>query len=202
MLFIWICVKKAVPLLPIFNIIHLNSILFMKKVLYLTYLVTALCLLTGCDKKSESRDSEDFNTEGGTSYSGYAPNAKTLVGKWICGPSFNFDFLWDGSSWQVREGMILRITKPKDLKIVGGQINYTLVDGYTAKFQWTINYTYTLKVSHWKSDGFNSGEYYTYEDRSGTDSGDMTLCFTSYDGGYCKGTINGEYTSYQEFSLR
>lgn len=171
----------------------------MKKILLVVFAIASVCLLTGC------KDQKNSSIEDTTSYSGYAPNAQQLVGKWFVGPSSYVEFMWNGSSWGVREGTVLKALLAgggvSNLQY-SGQIAYSQKDGYTATLKWNINYTYTSKVPHYESAGYQSHVYYTYEDRSEIDSGDVTLCFTSYQGGYCQGTIRGKYTSYTEFSLR
>ncbi len=171
----------------------------MKKLFLVLFTIVSVCLLTGCKEKKNS------SVEDPSSYSGYAPNAQQLVGKWFVGPSSYVEFMWSGSYWGVREGAVLHalmVGGTIDNVQYSGQIAYSLVDAYTATLKWNINYTYTSKVPHYESAGYQSHTYYTYEDKSETDSGDVTLYFTSYQGGYCKGTIRGRYSSYTEFSLR
>lgn len=169
----------------------------MKKILLVVFAIASVCLLTGC------KDQKNSSIENPSSYSGYAPNAQQLVGKWFVVPNYCVEFMWNGSSWDVRKGIVLNaLGEACDNLRCSGQIAYSQKDGYTATLKWNINYTYTSKVPHYESAGYQSHMYYTYEDKSGTESGDVTLCFTSYQGGYCQGTINGSYTSYTEFSLR
>ena len=99
-------------------------------------------------------------------------------------------FSYNGSAWDVKEGRILEALKAgvsvTNFSVNGGYVTYTQVDGYTATLKWSIDFSYTA-----------SGKNY-----SDTDTGDLTLHFTSYQGGYSSGYMNGKYESYREFALQ
>lgn len=159
----------------------------MKHIYFLLIAATMVCLFPSC--KEKDNDTESPSTSG-TSYSGYAPNANGLVGRWFDMRSNYVKFSWNGSSWEVAEGALIQALKAgitiRDFTVNSGSVTYTQVDGYTATLKWSIDFSYTA-----------SGKNY-----SDTDTGDLTLHFTSYQGGYSSGYMNGKYESYREFALQ
>ncbi|MBQ9340249.1 MAG: hypothetical protein IJS13_07955 [Paludibacteraceae bacterium] len=159
----------------------------MKHIYYLLIAALMVCLLPSCKDKNSPNDSG--------SYSGYAPDAKSLVGRWFDMRSNYVKFAWNGSSWVVKEGRMIEILRQgmtiSNFSVGSGSITYQQVDGYTATLKWSIEYSYTSRTSY-------SGT----STQTGTDTGDLTLHFTSYQGGYSSGYMNGQYESYREFALQ
>lgn len=164
----------------------------MKKLYSFLLMLLVVTSFVGCDERWSPSHKDDDSSSG--SYSGYAPDENRLKGKWIVGPSVYVDFLWNGSQWNVRAGAVLKALNPKTLQFTGGQVSYKLVDAYTATLEWTISYTYTYS-------SYNKNYEKVDKQASDTDTGNMTLYFTSPQDGYCKGTSGGVYDSYREFHL-
>ena len=165
----------------------------MKHIYFLLIAASMVCLLPSCKDKNSPTDNGSVNS-GGTSYSGYAPDVNGIKGRWFDMRSNYVKFSWNGTNWDVAEGRMIEILRAGvsiyDFNVSGGNITYTQVDGYTATLKWSVNYSYTSKLY---------GEVKTYSD---TDTGDLTLHFTSYQGGYSSGYMNGKYESYREFALQ
>jgi hypothetical protein len=157
----------------------------MKHLYYLLIISSLVLVLPSCKDKNSPA-----GTTTSSSYSGYAPDAKGVVGRWFDMRSNYVIFSYNGSAWDVKEGRILEALKAgvsvTNFSVSGGSVTYTQVDGYTATLKWSIDFSYTA-----------SGKNY-----SDTDTGDLTLHFTSYQGGYSSGYMNGKYESYREFALQ
>ena len=77
---------------------------------------------------------------GGSSYSGYAPDAKGMVGKWL-NLEVLIKFRYNGSTWDVAPGT--SYLENKDFTPTSGQISYLRIDDYSAYLEWNIDYQYT-----------------------------------------------------------
>ena len=172
----------------------------MKKIFLFIMTAMIMCFLPSC---KENNTPEGGSSDAGTTtYSGYAPNAKSLIGKWFDMGTNYVKFSYNGSSWDVKEGRMIEILRAgitiKDFTVNSGYVNYTPIDGYTATLKWEISISYTSYVYTYVS---GVGPKRTEKTHTETDTGDVTLYFTSYQGGYSSGYMNGKYSSYREFSL-
>ena len=172
----------------------------MKKIFLFFMTATIMCFLPSCKEKN-NLDGGGSGT-GTTSYSGYAPDAKGLVGRWFNMGTNYVKFSYNGSSWDVKEGRMIEILRAgatiEDFTVNSGYVNYTQIDGYTATLKWEINISYKSYVYSYVSGVGRTKTEKTYTE---TDTGDVTLYFTSYQGGYSSGYMGGNYSSYREFSL-
>ena len=80
---------------------------------------------------------------GSTSYSGYAPTADGMVGKWL-DIGVLMKFRWNGSTWDVEASDMSTFLQDRDLQVTSGYINYMRVDDYTAMLEFNLTYSYTF----------------------------------------------------------
>ena len=106
--------------------------------------MAVVLLLVGiCMGFSACKDQNTPSGGGGsTSYSGYAPNAAGMVGRWL-DIGVLMKFRWNGSTWDVAPSDMATFFQDKDLQVNSGYINYSRVDDYTALLEFNLNYSYT-----------------------------------------------------------
>lgn len=168
----------------------------MKKIFKVQALKTAVLLFAMLGMSACFSFNPPSSGGGSSSSSGYAPSPSSLVGKWFdLSPALMFSY--NGSSWDIAKGTTLKALEAggvriTDFSVTGGHINYTKTDSNTATMEWSVSYSYTTAKTSYSSGG-------TYND---TETGNVTLHFTSYQGGYASGYINGSYSDYRSFSLQ
>ena len=172
----------------------------MKKIFLFIMTAVIMCFLPSCKENTILSDGgSDVGTT--TSSSGYA-DTKGLIGRWFNMGTNYVKFSYNGSSWNVKEGRMIEILSAgitiKDFTVNSGYVDYRQIDGYTATLKWEISISYKTYVYTYVT---GVGTKRTEKTRNETDTGDVTLYFTSYQGGYSSGYMNGKYSSYSEFSL-
>lgn len=98
-------------------------------------MVALLVLITSCKERNTPSGG------GSSSYSGYAPTAAGMVGRWL-DIGVLMKFRWTGSQWDVAPSDMARYLENKDLQVSSGYISYTRVDDYSALLEFNIVYTY------------------------------------------------------------
>lgn len=141
----------------------------------LVAVVTLLGVTSCSDKNSPSGG-------GSSSYSGYAPDAKGMVGKWL-DLGVLIKFRYNGSAWDVAPAT--SYLENKDFQPVSGQISYTRIDDYSAYLEWNIDYRYT----------------YSGKTVDATFNGRASLDFDSRYGGHWTGYVGSSPYTNKTFTL-
>ena len=95
---------------------------------------------------SSCKDRNAPSGGGSSSYSGYAPTAAGMVGRWL-DIGVLMKFRWNGSTWDVASSDVARYLENKDLQVSSGYINYTRVDDYSALLEFNLVYSYLPSAS-------------------------------------------------------
>lgn len=110
-------------------------------------LLAVILLLVGTGMGFTSCKDRNSPSGGGpASYSGYAPTAEGMVGKWL-DIGVLMKFRWNGSTWDVAASDMSTFLADKNLQVTSGYINYSRVDDYTALLEFNLDYSYTYRTS-------------------------------------------------------
>ena len=137
-------------------------------------LLALIMLLVGvCMGFTSCKDRNSPSGRGPASYSGYAPTAEGMVGKWL-DIGVLMKFRWNGSTWDVAASDMSTFFQDKDLQVTSGYINYMRVDDYTAMLEFNLTYSYT---------------YYSNRETNTFKGSNIVLDFNSSVGGTWSGMI-------------
>lgn len=103
-------------------------------------LVAVLMCLPSCKERNTPSGG------GSSSYSGYAPTAAGMVGRWL-DIGVLMKFRWTGSQWDVAPSDMASYLENKDLQVSSGYVNYMRVDDYSALLEFNIEYSYKTNSS-------------------------------------------------------
>lgn len=131
---------------------------------------------TSCSDRNAPSDG------GGSSYSGYAPNAQGMVGKWL-DLGVLIKFKYNGSTWDLAPAT--SYLENKNFTPVSGYVSYSRIDDYSAYLEWNIDYQYTYSGNTVDAN-FN---------------GKANLDFTSRYGGNWNGLIGSTPYTNKSFTL-
>lgn len=148
-------------------------------------LVVLLIGFSSC--KDRNWPSDGGGGGGSSSYSGYAPTAAGMVGRWL-DIGVLMKFRWNGSTWEVASSDMARYLENKDLQVSSGYINYTRVDDYSALLEFDLDYSYKASSSSSRTTATFKGS-------------NIVLNFNSSTGGTWTGMIGSSPYVNRNFTL-